>query len=33
MNRTEECCEAVLKYRMQHFSGEHLLQSERALNT
>ena len=29
MIRTEECCEAVLKYKMQHFFGEHLLESER----
>lgn len=32
MTRVEECCEAILKYRVQHLSGDNVLESERALN-
>lgn len=32
MTRVEECCEAVLKHRVQHLSVDNMLESERALN-
>ena len=33
MTRIKACCEAVLKYRMQHLSGDNVLESEQAFNT